>query len=115
TRPPAKHQRVAAPLLQLAQTRRTDPRTRRAEDPADIMRGLPDFFRLHAIRAQLQDTFIHADVFETERSQTFLTRVTMRLAERGVAKLFQLQIDDRVAAARIGFELAGTRYLYYSG
>ena len=78
------------------------------------MRGLPDFFRLHAIRAQLQDTFIHADVFETERSQTFLTRVTMRLAERGVAKLFQLQIDDRVAAARIGFELAGTRYLYYS-
>jgi CelD/BcsL family acetyltransferase involved in cellulose biosynthesis len=86
-----------------------------AEDPADIAAGLPDFFRLHATRAQLQDTLTHADVFETEPSQAFLNDVTMRLAERGVAKLFQLRIDGRVVAARIGFELASSLYLYYSG
>jgi CelD/BcsL family acetyltransferase involved in cellulose biosynthesis len=84
-------------------------------DPTDIAQGLPDFFRLHAARAQLQETLNHADVFETEQSQAFLTDVTTRLAERGVAKLFQLRINGRVVAARIGFELGETLYLYYSG
>jgi CelD/BcsL family acetyltransferase involved in cellulose biosynthesis len=86
-----------------------------SEDPADIARRLPEFFRLHAARAQLTDTLTHTDVFESPLSQAFLVDVSVRLAERGAAKLFELRVDDRVVATRVGFELANTLYLYYSG
>lgn len=85
------------------------------EDPAAIAQCLPDFFRLHTARAQLDTTLGHADVFESAQSVAFLTDVCQRLAKRGVAKVFQLRVDGQVVATRIGFELAGTLYLYYSG
>jgi CelD/BcsL family acetyltransferase involved in cellulose biosynthesis len=86
-----------------------------AETPAQIRSALTDFFRLHAARSGLVDAPFHADLFDSERSRMFMTEVCAQLAERGAARLFRLLIGDQVVAARIGFELAGTLYLYYSG
>jgi CelD/BcsL family acetyltransferase involved in cellulose biosynthesis len=85
------------------------------EEPSDIAQGLHDFFRLHGARAALKGVPVHPDVFVSPQSQAFLTDVCVRLAERGVAKLFQLRIDGRVVATRVAFEMANTLYLYYSG
>ncbi len=41
--------------------------------------------------------------------------VCRRLARRGVARLYRLLIDERLVAARLGFEMSDTLYLYYSG
>ena len=38
-----------------------------------------------------------------------------RLAARGVARIFQLWVDDKLVATRIGFVMSDTLYLYYSG
>jgi CelD/BcsL family acetyltransferase involved in cellulose biosynthesis len=85
------------------------------EEPPDIALGLPDFFRLHAARAALTGVPVHPDVFVSPQSQAFLTDVCRRLAERGVAKLFQLRVDGRLVATRVAFEMADSLYLYYSG
>ena len=85
------------------------------EEPADLALGLPDFFRLHAARAALKGVPAHPDVFESPQAQAFLTDVCVRLAERGVAKLFRLRVNGRVVATRVAFEMADSLYLYYSG
>ena len=85
------------------------------EEASDIALGLPDFFRLHAARAALKGVPIHADVFVSRQAQAFLHDVCLRLAERGVAKLFQLRVNGQVVATRVAFEMANTLYLYYSG
>jgi CelD/BcsL family acetyltransferase involved in cellulose biosynthesis len=85
------------------------------EEPPDIALGLPDFFRLHAARAALKGVPIHPDVFVSPQSQAFLTDVCLRLAERGVAKLFQLRVNGTVVATRVAFEMANSLYMYYTG
>jgi len=85
------------------------------EEPLDLAQGLPDFFRLHAARAALKGVPVHADVFVSAQSRAFLTDVCLQLAERGVAKLFQLRVAGRVVATRLAFEMANSLYLYYSG
>jgi CelD/BcsL family acetyltransferase involved in cellulose biosynthesis len=85
------------------------------EEPSDIALGLHDFFRLHAARAALKGMPVHPDVFVTPHAQAFLTDVCGRLAEQGVAKLFQLRVNSRVVATRVAFEMANALYLYYSG
>jgi CelD/BcsL family acetyltransferase involved in cellulose biosynthesis len=85
------------------------------EEPADIARVLPQFFRLHTARANLKGAPRHADVFTSRQSQAFVTDVCLRLAERGVAKVFELSVDGNVVATRVGFEMANALYLFYSG
>jgi CelD/BcsL family acetyltransferase involved in cellulose biosynthesis len=85
------------------------------DQPATIGPALGDFFRLHALRAGVSRPARHRNVFESRQSRAFLTEVCERLAERGIARVFRLRIDDRIVATRIGFHMAGTLYLYYSG
>jgi CelD/BcsL family acetyltransferase involved in cellulose biosynthesis len=77
--------------------------------------GLAEFLRLHTRRAQRSDLPVHADVFASEQARGFLTEVCTRLAERGVARIFRLWVDDRVVAIRVGFQMQHHLYLYYSG
>jgi CelD/BcsL family acetyltransferase involved in cellulose biosynthesis len=85
------------------------------QEPDAIEAALADFFRLHAQRAMLKGAPRHADVFASEEARAFLIDVCQRLATRGIARVFRLRVNGEVVAVRIGFEMQGCLYLYYSG
>jgi len=86
-----------------------------AETVASVEPALEHFFRLHAARAQVNDTVHHFDIFSTAEARYFLHDVCRRFAERGALRIFQLLVDGKVVAVRIGFAAGDTLYLYYSG
>lgn len=83
--------------------------------PEQVQAGLTEFFRLHAMRAGMQGTVAHADYFASPATQAFLRDVCARLAARNVTRVFQLTVDGKVVATRIGFVMGDTLYLYFSG
>lgn len=85
------------------------------QSPAEIPAALDDFFRLHSARAHLTGTEYHRDVFATPFSRRFLADVCGRLAMRDAVRVFVFRVEERPVAARIGFVLGGSVYLYYSG
>jgi CelD/BcsL family acetyltransferase involved in cellulose biosynthesis len=85
------------------------------DDPAAIDGAMNDFFRLHAERASRKNAVRHPDVFASIEARAFLVEVCHALAERGVARVYQLRVNGRVVAARIGFQMGQKLYLYYSG
>jgi CelD/BcsL family acetyltransferase involved in cellulose biosynthesis len=86
-----------------------------AQDPAAVKEALDRFFTLHAQRATLPGAVRHRNHFATARSRRFLHEVCARLAIRGVVRIFQLVIGGDIVAARIGFAINDSLYLYYSG
>jgi CelD/BcsL family acetyltransferase involved in cellulose biosynthesis len=86
-----------------------------AETPEEIEAALPHFFDLHSRRAQQADTVPHVDYFASPRARAFLTDVCVEMARTGCARVFTLLVGEAVVAARVGFVLNGSLYLYYSG
>jgi CelD/BcsL family acetyltransferase involved in cellulose biosynthesis len=86
-----------------------------AKTPAEIRSGLDRFIELHSARADLDDTVAHPDRFATPMTRGFLYDVCLRLAARDIARVFLLKISGEIVAARIGFEMNDTLYMYYSG
>jgi CelD/BcsL family acetyltransferase involved in cellulose biosynthesis len=86
-----------------------------AQDPTAVKEALEPFFALHAQRASVTGTVTHGNAFATERSRSFLRDVCGRMAERGMVRLFQLAIHGEIVAARLGFIVQDSLYLYYSG
>jgi CelD/BcsL family acetyltransferase involved in cellulose biosynthesis len=84
-------------------------------EPDRMEAGLEQFFRLHAARAAQTGTVTHDDVFRAAPAKRFLVEVCRALGERGVTRLFLLEVGDRVVAARVGFAFGDELYLYYSG
>ncbi|MDP9348252.1 MAG: GNAT family N-acetyltransferase [Gemmatimonadota bacterium] len=80
-----------------------------------VPRALDEFFRLHAARAELDGTVRHGDAFDFAAARRFLVEVCQRLADRDATRIFLLRIGGAPVAARVGFALNGTLYLYYSG
>jgi len=90
-------------------------RLRVAQTADEVDPALEDFFALHAARSQRSDTVHHYDIFSTTEAQQFLRDVCRRFALRGALRIFQLLVDEKVVAIRIGFAIGETLYLYYSG
>lgn len=86
-----------------------------ARTPEEIEASLPIFFGLHKQRAQSPNTIPHADYFGSSRAQDFLRDVCRDMAKNDCARIFTLSIGGQAVAARIGFVLNGSLYLYYSG
>jgi CelD/BcsL family acetyltransferase involved in cellulose biosynthesis len=84
-------------------------------ETSDVGQALDCFLALHARRADMQGTSVHPNRFASEVSQRFLYDVCSQLAQRGVLRIFQLKVGSEVVAMRIGFVVAGSLYLYYSG
>jgi CelD/BcsL family acetyltransferase involved in cellulose biosynthesis len=84
-------------------------------EPEAVRAGLERFFELHAMRAGLQDTVQHRDLFAGARVRRFLHDVCARLAQRDIVRIFELHIGGGAVASRLGFVLRGSLYLYYSG
>ena len=86
-----------------------------AEEPAAVNEALERFFTLHAMRADLQGAVAHRNHFASVRARSFLREVCTRLAGRSIVRIFQLAIRGEIVAARIGFVIGDSLYLYYSG
>jgi CelD/BcsL family acetyltransferase involved in cellulose biosynthesis len=86
-----------------------------AELPADVEPALAHFFKFHSARASLSSGVHHHDIFNTPEAHRFLLDVCHRFAARGTLRIFQLRVDERIVAVRIGFVVNDTLYLYYSG
>ncbi len=88
---------------------------RAVSKPGEVHAALNKFFKLHRARAELDGTLPHPDSFKTARSRRFLRDYAYRMAQRDQLFIFQLIIEGRVVATRIGFVFGDEIYLYYSG
>jgi CelD/BcsL family acetyltransferase involved in cellulose biosynthesis len=86
-----------------------------AESPEAVRRALDTFLPLHAMRAEMTETVVHPNRFESQALKRFLYDVCGRLAQHGVARVFQMKIGGVVVASRIAFVVGKSLYLYYSG
>jgi CelD/BcsL family acetyltransferase involved in cellulose biosynthesis len=84
-------------------------------DAALVPEALDRFFALHRARAEARASTPHEDVFQTEAARTFLTGVCRDLAAREMLRVFALRVGDELVAMRLGFVVADTLYLYFSG
>jgi CelD/BcsL family acetyltransferase involved in cellulose biosynthesis len=81
----------------------------------EIAPALERFMSLHSMRADATDTVEHRNRFASSRARAFLFDLCARLADDDVVRVFTLMVNEKPAACRIGFVLAETLYLYYSG
>jgi CelD/BcsL family acetyltransferase involved in cellulose biosynthesis len=86
-----------------------------AREPLEVRSALHRFLELHTLRAKMAWGPKHPDRFAASSLQAFLYGVCARLAVRDVVRVFQLRIGDSVIAARVGFVVGDSLYLYYSG
>jgi CelD/BcsL family acetyltransferase involved in cellulose biosynthesis len=86
-----------------------------AREPAEVRRALERFLQLHGMRAEMPSGVKHPNRFASGPLREFLYDVGARLAARDAARVFQLKIGAQIVAARIGFIVADSLYLYYSG
>ncbi len=84
-------------------------------EPSAVEDALQVFFRLHTNRADARNTIAHKDVFSTPADRNFLQRYCLSAAQKGQLRIFQLIIDGKVVATRVGFLFGDELYLYYSG
>lgn len=86
-----------------------------ARERAEIRPALERFLALHAQRASWEKGPRHANWFNGRVLQQFLFDVCDRLAARDAVRVFQVKIGDEIIAARVGFVIGDSLYLYYSG
>jgi CelD/BcsL family acetyltransferase involved in cellulose biosynthesis len=85
------------------------------ETPSEVRAALDIFLTLHVSRADLKSAALHPNRFESQVSRDFLYDICEQMAAIGQLRLFQLVIDSKVVATRIGFVVGNSLYLYYSG
>jgi GNAT acetyltransferase-like protein len=73
------------------------------------------FYEWHALRAKNTGTIEHPDYFNRDLNRQFLETLAQGFCPRGRMKLFELKLNDRPVAYRLGFIDGDTLYLYYSG
>jgi CelD/BcsL family acetyltransferase involved in cellulose biosynthesis len=86
-----------------------------ARTPEDVKRGVDTFLELHAMRASAESGVTHPNRFESDAARSFLHEVCGRLAERDVSRVVMLKVEGKIVAARLGFVVGNSMYLYYSG
>src|SRR5450830_12385 len=89
------------------------------DQPAQFAQALATFFQLHRLRAKADEGVMHTDVFRSGKNHRFLAAYLQAAAQTDQVKIFQLSIDGKVVASRIGIGLGSDKqrqlYLYYSG
>jgi CelD/BcsL family acetyltransferase involved in cellulose biosynthesis len=91
------------------------PVNRVIERGAELEEAVQTVVRLHAARSTRTDTISHPDVFKTLAARRFLLEVCTRYSAAGGVRVFALELEKRVVAARIAFVWGRSMYLYYSG
>ena len=88
---------------------------RSVESPTEVPAAIDAFFELHRARADADVAVSHRDIFSSQKYRDFLHAYAAQLATEGRTHAFQLLIDGKIVATRIGFSFGRTLYLYYSG
>lgn len=84
------------------------------ESKTDLIARLPEFFRLHSARAQDSHGPKHRDYFSSEAERQFITNL-IETSDVIQPRLFVVEHNHKVVAARLGFLHEQTLYLYFSG
>jgi CelD/BcsL family acetyltransferase involved in cellulose biosynthesis len=82
--------------------------------PDAIIAHLPDFFKLHQLRAAQAAGIRHPDYFSTQRARSFLSACIHGFVDTKPI-FFLLRDGQGVIAARLGFVVNKSLYLYFSG
>jgi len=88
---------------------------RTIERPEAVATALERFFVLHAARAEVTDMIRHPNKFSSQRNRDFFTEYAGRVAERGLLRIFELEIGGHVVASRVAFLLDSELYFYFAG
>ena len=91
------------------------PVSRVAEGGRELELAVETVMRLHAARSTRTDTIAHPDVFRTPAAKRFLLEICTRHSAVGGVRVFSLELENRIVAARIAFVWGRSMYLYYSG
>ena len=84
--------------------------------PEDLPAALNQFFTLHAARSLAKDMKEHRDQFTSQRQHIIMLEdFARKMAERGQLLMLELEINEKVVATRIAFQLDKDLYLYFSG
>ena len=77
--------------------------------------ALERFFALHAARADVAGMIQHPNKFASSRNRSFFVEYAQRMADRGLLRLFELEIGGNVVASRIAFMFDSELYFYFAG
>jgi CelD/BcsL family acetyltransferase involved in cellulose biosynthesis len=83
--------------------------------PEIMPAALDRFFLLHAARADVTDMIQHPNKFASARNRSFFIEYAQRMAERGLLRLFELEIGGHVVASRVAFVFNSELYFYFAG
>jgi len=83
--------------------------------PEDIPASLDRLLALHSERAEFKYATRHRDLFAQASHRAFIADVAQIMAERDQLRIFELEVDGKIVAARMAFLLGEELYLYYSG
>ncbi len=83
--------------------------------PEETDAALDKFFDLHSMRADAAGTIDHPNVFDAPNARDFLRRVCLDFAGQDRLRIFQLTIDGKTVATRIGFLMGDQIFMYFSG
>jgi len=79
-----------------------------------ILQHLPEYFRLHGLRAEHSDGPVHPNYFLVVQNQIFLRQLVSKL-DVVRPRLLVIKHHGKIVAARFAFQMNGTMYLYFSG
>jgi len=85
------------------------------EQPDNVQPGIDRFLSMHAARSEIADMVNHPNKFAQSQNRGFLVEYLHQLAEKGILRIFELEIDGIVVASRLSFLLESELYLYFSG
>ena len=82
----------------------------------DLDAGVVDrFLGLHQMRAEQEVSVRHPDAFADPRRRGFMRALLPRLGARGLATVYELQLDGQVMAAQLALHAPGLTYIHSSG
>lgn len=86
-------------------------------EPDQLRALLPDYYRLHGLRADQADTIAHPDYFEAPQHRRFIDGLLSQAAAGGALglRLLVLRVGEQAVAMRLAFVTQQSLYLYYSG
>jgi CelD/BcsL family acetyltransferase involved in cellulose biosynthesis len=84
-------------------------------EPAAMDAALDAFFALHRARAGASSNAVHADAFISSHSKEFLRYLAREGSPPGTFRVYQVRLNERVLATRVGMVIGDMMYLYYSG
>lgn len=87
----------------------------RIASPVAIAAALPEFYRLHSLRGAMESGPTHPDYFVVPTHRSLIESIMHSPSREIEPALYVLKLGDKYIAMRLGFEMNGKIFGYYSG